>query len=114
MATADITRYRGDTAPDQFIMKNSAGAVVDITSGYSFVFSLNKEENPTNTVNQVYTLAGVVTNGPAGTFEFRPTVPNANQPVALYYFDVQVTDPLGYVKTIDKGSYRFVQDITKA
>jgi hypothetical protein len=111
---ADITRFRGDTAPDQFILKNSAGAVVDISTGYSFVFTLNREENPSDTVNQVYTLAGVVTNGPAGLFEFRPTSGNVNLPAAMYFYDVQVVDPLGYIKTIEKGAYEFTQDISKS
>ena len=113
ITVADITRFRGDTSPDQFILRSASGAIVDISAGYSFIFTLNKEENPLTTANQLYTLAGVITNGPAGVFEFRPTLVNVNLPPALYFYDVQVIDPLGYVKTIEKGSYRISQDISK-
>lgn len=108
-----IVRFRGDTAPDKFILVDEDGAAVDISAGYSFLFTLNRSENPTDETDQLYQLTGAVTDGPAGFYEFRPTASNTNLAPGFYWYDVQVTDPTGYIKTVEKEPMEVTQDITK-
>lgn len=107
-----ITRYRGDTAPDQFTVTQD-GAAVNIT-GYSFKLTVNSDEDPTDATNQKFSLTGTVTSGVDGYVEFAPTALEADQAPGVYYYDVQMTDGSGNIRTVAKGRYRFKQDITKA
>lgn len=109
-----IIRYRGDTAPDKFVLVDENNEPVDITSGYSFVMTVNRCENPVDDEDQIYQLDGFVTNGPAGEYEFRPSADDTDQEPATYWYDIEVTDPTNYVKTVEKEPIQFVQDITKA
>ena len=109
---AAITRYRGDTGMDQFILTDEDGAVVDITTGYSFIFTLNRDENPIDNTDRIYALTGAVVDGPNGVFGFTPTAEQADQDPAFYWYDVQVTGPSN-IDTVEKDVYRYVQDITK-
>lgn len=113
MTTTPITRYRGDTAPDQFILVDANGAVVDISTGYSFLLTVDTRAEPSDDSTQLFQLVGTVVSGPAGKFEFRPNSTQADQAPGKYYFDVQVTDPSGGIKTVDKEKYVFKQDIGK-
>ena len=107
-----ITRYRGDTAADQFTIKRDR-EVVDITD-CTFKLTVNSEKDPTDASAQLFTVDGVVTSGIAGEVEFSPTSLQADQTPGDYYFDVQMTDGNGAKLTVVKGRYRFKQDITKA
>ena len=114
MTTPTITRYRGDTAPDRFLIVGEDGAVEDVTTGFTFRLTVSREENPTSTAGQVYSLIGSVFNGPAGLVDFAPTQLQADQAPGEYYYDVQVTFPSGAIKTVEKGKYIYTQDITKS
>lgn len=109
---ATITRYRGDTVADKVTVTDSAGVVVNIT-GFSFLLTVNKEKEPASTSNQLFQVAGVITNAPAGMVEFSPTANQANQVPGKYYYDVQMTDGAGRIQTILFGRYVIKQDITK-
>jgi hypothetical protein len=107
-----ITRYRGDTAPDQFTITRD-GVAVDIT-GYAFKLTVNSNDDPTDTADQLYSLTGSITDAAAGYVEFAPTAMEADQTPGEYYYDVQQTDDLGAILTVAKGRYRYKQDITKS
>jgi len=109
---AAITRYRGDTGMDQFILTDDDGAAIDISSGYTFKFTLSRTENPTDNTDRLYELTGAVVDGPTGIFGFTPTAEQADQDPAFYYYDVQVTGPSN-IKTVEKDVYQYIQDITK-
>lgn len=113
MATANaITRYRGDTVPDQVTVKNSDGTVKDIT-GYTFLLSVNTLRNPPDATTQLFQLTGTVAVGTDGVVTFPITSMQADQAINKFYYDVEMTDTGGKKKTILKDSYTFVQDISK-
>jgi hypothetical protein len=107
-----INRFRGDTIPDVFFVKNATGQTVDI-SGYSFKLSLNPSKAPADASAQIYQLTGVIADGPAGKVTFAPTLLQSGQLPGKYYYDVQMTDGGGLVTTIALDSYTYHQDITK-
>ena len=111
-AMSSITRYRGDTAPDRFTI-TSEGIPVDIT-GCTFKLTVNSERDPTDATNQLFTVNGVITSAPAGNVDFSPTALQTDIAPGRYYYDVQMTDATTAIRTVQKGSYRIVQDITKS
>ena len=109
---SDITRRRGDTYADEFIIKSkSTGLPIDIT-GYTFVMTLDPAKDPVDSANNVYQLTGTIVNGPAGRVEFVPTASQANQ-LGSFFYDVQMIDTGGRKRTIVTAKYKYVQDITK-
>lgn len=107
----EITRYRGDTYADKFVITDSDGAVLDIT-GHSFKLTLNSNKTPSDATGQAYQLIGTITNGASGAVEFAPNATQANI-VGRYYYDIQMTDDQGAVKTVQAGIYTYIQNITK-
>lgn len=107
----DLRRYRGDTYPDEFVITDNSGSVLDIT-GYTFLLTLNTEQNPTNTTNQVYQIVGVIVDAAAGVVSFAPSVAQADN-VGTFYYDIQITDDTAAIKTLQKGKYVYLQDVTK-
>lgn len=107
-----ITRYRGDTAPDQFTITRDNAAVS--IAGCSFKLTVNPEKNPVDDTDQLFSVTGTITSAVAGEVEFSPNSTQADQVPGRYYYDVEMTDGVGAIRTVVKGVYRFVQDITKA
>lgn len=109
----DITRKRGDTYADEFIIKSKAtGLPLDIT-GYSFVLTVDPEKEPADAANNKYALTGTIVDAEAGRVEFAPTALQADL-VGNFFFDVQMIDGAGRKRTIDAGKYVYKQDISKA
>lgn len=112
MATVIINRYRGDTTPDKWVITNEDGSPRDLT-GCSAVLTVNSLKNPPTTATQLFTITGTITAPLTGVVQFFPSAPQADQTPGKYFFDVQLTDVDGLVSTIEKGVYRFLQDISK-
>lgn len=110
--TTTITRFRGDTVPDQFTAKTVSGTPQDLT-GYAFTMTVNRTKNPLNISEQLFALTGVITNPTGGIVQFTPTALEADQTPGRYYYDVQAITPSGARHTLRKGTYKFKQDITK-
>jgi len=106
-----IKYTRGDTDPFKFTLKDKDESPVDIT-GWSFLFTVNKNENPINTADQQFQLVGVIDSGIEGKFSFRPTATDTDI-VGFFFYDVQRVDTNGYIKTLAKNEIEFTQDITK-
>jgi hypothetical protein len=107
-----LSRHRGDTFADAFVIKLAAtGQPVNIT-GRTFLLTVDPEVAPVSGVNNVYQLAGQIMDGPGGRVAFVPTSQQANQ-VGQFFFDIQMTDTNGLKRTLVVGKYIYKQDITK-
>ncbi len=107
-----ITRFRGDTSSDEFsIYNNTTGAPANLT-GSSLVLTINSVLNPTDASQQLFQMTGNVSDPTTGVVDFTPTLLQANN-LGTYYFDIQLTDNAGVIRTLVKDVYEFVQDITK-
>ena len=110
---ADLTRARGDTYADEIqIMSSTTGLALDIT-GFSFLLTIDPDRFPTGSGNNLYQLTGVITDAANGLVEFAPSAVQADQTPGRYWYDVQMTDNTGRIRTIQSGRYTFTQDITK-
>jgi hypothetical protein len=89
-----------------------AGTPQDLTN-YSFLMSVNRTKNPLNIAEQLFQVAGVVTDPLGGIIQFTLTEPQADQVPGKYFYDIQAITPSGKRHTIRKGTYKFKQDITK-
>lgn len=107
--TSDYTRRRGDTKPIKFTVKDEDGALVDMT-GYSFVLTVDSTKEPADEVTKQFASTGSTPS--TGIVSF-PFATNDVDLLGTYYYDAQMTDPLGVVTTIAAGKIKFKQDITK-
>ena len=107
----DINRKRGDTYADQFTIRDSSGAPVDLT-GYTFLMTLDVSATPDTAANNLYQLTGTIVDAAAGQVEFAPDEAHADL-VGSFFYDVQMTDGAGRIRTIASGKYKYTQDITK-
>lgn len=108
----DITRKRGDTYADEFIIKSKATGKPLNLSGYSFTMTLDPSKTPADGSTKLYQLVGTIVDAAAGRVEFAPNATQANT-VGAYFYDVQMIDGAGRVRTIASGKYKYEQDITK-
>lgn len=109
-----ITRYRGDTYPIKIqIFNRQTRQPVDIT-GMSAILSVSTRQNPTASPD-VFSSVGIPQSPTVdGVFHFPITASQANNlSIRTHYYDVQVTDAMGEVRTIEKDEFRVIQDITK-
>lgn len=112
MSGPSISRYRGDTIPDEFTVTDSSGAAVNIT-GFTFRMTLDELSNPPDATTKLVEIVGVITDAANGVVEFAWSALNADQAPGGYYYDIEMTDALSRVQTLTIGRYTFVQDISK-
>jgi hypothetical protein len=116
----NLCRFRGDTYPAKFRATNEGSPqVLDITS-YAFLMTVNSVKSPDANSSpivgdQKFQITGTITDAATGRFEFQYTGSPAPQLLdpGTYYYDVQMTDGTGDIRTIIKGKYTIKQDITK-
>ena len=108
----DITRKRGDTHADEFIVISKRTATVINITGHTFLLTVDPSEDPTGSGANIFQLTGTFTDAAAGEVKFAPSVAQANN-VGNYFYDLEMTDAGGLLRTIDYGSYTMLQDITK-
>jgi hypothetical protein len=105
-----IKRFRGDTKPIGIIVTKDKVAM-DITD-HTFKLTVNIIKDPTPTDTPLFTLDGTIVTALEGKVQF-PITPLQADALGSYYYDVQMTDPSGYIKTLAKDNFKFEQDITK-
>lgn len=110
-AIVNVCRSRGDTYPEIFRLLVN-GAVQNLTGYTNFKLSVHTIEDPPDLTTQEFELTGAIVSAPAGTYSFAPS---AAQPVLAgnYFYDVQVTEPSGFIRTIQKGAWDVGQDKVK-
>jgi len=101
--TLNLTRTRGDTYPIRMTMTNPDGTAMDLTNK-QVLLTVNTEEDPADTTNQVFQIVGTITDALLGKVEFAPTDDQADN-VGTFYYDVEVSDVANpvYVWTPDAG-----------
>lgn len=107
----NICVTRGDTTPWTHTITFNAAAV-NIT-GYTYKLTVDPSKNPTDALANLFTLVGVVTDGPNGIVQFEMSAVQSDQTPKDYYFDIEQTDGSGKIRTIAKGVFTFEQDISK-
>ena len=108
---SNITRYRADDFPIRVTIKDANGNALDIT-GCTFLLTVSEEADPSDAVEEIFSAVGtIIAPASSGVVEFSPP---GTSVVGVFYFDIQMTDSLGKIKTIDKGQYTILQDITKS
>lgn len=104
-----LERVRGDTSADVITLK-SGNTPVDLT-GCSALMTLNTLRNPPDNSTQVYQVVGVISLFDS-SISFSPTAEQADL-VGFFYYDIQLTDATGAIRTLVKDAYVYTQDITK-
>lgn len=110
--TINLCRARGDTFRDIFNIKDSNGNAVDVT-GATFLLTVDPEEEPATSSNNLFQLNGTIEDAINGAVSFKPSAVQADQAPDVFFYDLQMTDSNGDIRTIAKGEYEFLQDITK-
>ena len=108
----EICWGRGDSDAKGFVIQDSNGVAIDIT-GFSFKLTVNSERDPTDQVNEQFTITGVIGVAANGTVSFAPTVTDTDITPGTYFYDIEQTDVSSRIKTIIKGRAKIIQDITK-
>lgn len=92
----------------------SSKDAIDLT-GKTVKVTVNSEENPTDTTNQLFSLAATILSATGGRISVAPSKAQSAQTPGTYYYDVQITTTAtSVVDTAGKGEWVFIQDITKA
>lgn len=108
----EICWGRGDSDAKGFIIQNALDVAIDIT-GFTFKLTVSEDKDPTDQVNEQFTIVGIITLATAGTVSFAPTITDTDITPGIYFYDIEQTDVAGKIKTVIKGRVRIIQDITK-
>ena len=110
---ASITRFRGDTHPLTFALTDNAtpAVAIDIT-GFTFLLTVDTLEEPADALTNVFSVAGDIVSGVGGTFKFTLTTGQADN-LGEFFFDIEMIDAASAIRTIDKDTWTWTQDITK-
>lgn len=108
-----LTIRRGDSYPIPFTLVDPAtGAPLDLTD-CAVVLTVSAEAEPEDDTAQVCQAEGVLADDPTtGQVSFTPTPTDTATP-GEYFYDVQVTDAAGHVRTPITSTVTILQDITK-
>ena len=115
MQLGDIEWFRGDAYPINLLIKdNNSGKEIDLT-GYSFVMTCDSIKDPPDNSTKLFSVDGVIPDQTTdiGRVVFTPTTTDTDLDPGKYYYDIQMTDPSGNVRTIAKYKFIIIQDITK-
>lgn len=107
-----IIRYRGDTYADSFFVFNDrTGDMIDL-AGCVLRMTLATKRVPKNAEDIVYTLNGAVDPFEIGKVYFTPTESQADR-VGFYWYEIELREPNGTVRTVLSAKYVYKQDITQ-
>jgi hypothetical protein len=110
-----IKRQRGDTFP--FVLRltdKDSGAPIDLTGG-TFLLTVDPSPEPPDAANNLFQNVPVITNLPGTDGRITITLSSleADQVPSEYFYDLQLTDVGGAIRTLVKDTFEFAQDITK-
>jgi len=113
----NVTRSRGDTAPQNFQLVDVTMTAVDVT-GRTFRLAVDPEREPASDANEVYELTGEIVEAELGKIRFPLSAGDAAATPAVLFYDIEMTydedaSATGVIKTIAKGRWTIKQDVTK-
>lgn len=111
-----IEWYRGDSFPLELTIKDKATSEAIDISGYTFSLTVDTLTAPPDNTTKVFEVSGVVDGDQAtntGKVSFTPTAENTDLTPTTYFYDVQMIDGSGNIRTIAKNKWKISQDITK-
>lgn len=103
---------RGDSSAKGFIIQDSSGVAIDIT-GFTFKLTVNSEKDPTDQINEQFSIVGAITDALAGKVAFSPTITDTDITPGTYFYDIEQIDAGGGKATLIVAKVLIVQDITK-
>jgi hypothetical protein len=110
----DICITRGDSTPMSVTITDDAAtpAPIDIT-GFTYLLTVDPSESPADGTGNLFQLAESNTPGVDGVVVFSPSTTDTDQTPSDYFFDIQQTDAGANLRTVAKGKFTVLQDITK-
>lgn len=109
-----LEMYRGDSYPIRLTLTDKTTKLpIDLTD-CSLLFTVNTVAAPVDITTQVFQVAGAI-GAPASTglATFTPTALNTALDPGKYYYDIQLTDAAGNIRTVVKSTFTIRMDITK-
>lgn len=108
-----ITYVRGDSYSKTITITNTTTGLPVNLLGCSAIMTVDTLQNPPDNTTKLFSVDGVIDSTPTtGIISFTPTVLN-NATIGNYFYDIQITDGEGNVRTPVKSTYTITQDITK-
>ena len=111
-SSVDLCFTRADTVPFTFTLVDEDGSPIDIT-GSTFILTVDPEPDPVDASANLFTVPGVITDGPGGVVQFTPSSVDLDQTPDTYFYDVEWTDAGSNIRTIVNGEFEIRQDISK-
>ena len=112
-AEVDVEVTRRDSTPFSFTLQDENGNAIDITSYTSFTLTVDPSDEPEDTAENLFKITAAFPAPLTGVIVFSPTILNHTQDPGDYFFDVEQIDGSSNVRTIIKGKYKILPDITQ-
>lgn len=112
-AEIDVEVTRRDSTPFSFTLQDEDGTAIDITSYTSFTLTVDPSEEPSDATANLFQITAAFPAPTSGVITFSPTILNNTQDPGDYFFDVEQIDASANVRTIIKGKYTILPDITQ-
>jgi hypothetical protein len=110
--TDTLEIIKGDTKPYTITVKNSTGTAFNLT-GYTIKFSVKNHVDDTDAA-AIISASGVITlPATGGIFTINLTATQTNVAAGDYIYDIQIDNGSTVVKTIAKGTFRVLPDVTR-
>lgn len=112
-AIENICVTRGDSPVIPVEIRDSVGAIVDIT-GYSFILTVDPSPEPSNNTNNLFQKTiPAIPDGSSGITQFQLTTTDTDQTPGVFFYDIQMTTTAPSIRTILSGEFEIKQDVTK-
>lgn len=108
----NIEYGRGDSFERLITITDSDQLPVDIT-GCTFSLTVDERENPDDLSTQMFVVSGTIIDAVNGKVEFAPTSTNTGIDPKTYFYDIEMVSASSRKRTLIKGKFIIVQDITK-
>ena len=112
-AEVNVEVTRRDSTPFSFTLQDADGEPINITGYTSFTLTVDPVEAPGDATANLFSITAAFPSPASGVITFSPSIANNNQPPNEYFFDVEQIDDSSNVRTIMKGKYTILADITQ-